>query len=145
MSDTSRAALRLAVAIARIRTRLREEGGLHATGLSVTQLSVLTRVIEDGPTTAAALAAAEHVSQQAIAQAIAALKAEGLVATRPDPGDGRKTLIEASDEGERLRTTLDDSRLRWLVHAIEEAVAPEERASLDAATELLERLARIDK
>ena len=145
MSDTTRAALDLAVAIGRIRTRLREEAGLSATGLSVTQLSVLARVIEDGPITAAALAAVEHVSQQAIAQAVAALKTEGLVVTRPDPGDGRKTLIEASVEGARLRSALDDSRVRWLVRAIDATVAPSERATLDAAIDLLERLARIDK
>src|SRR5262245_15816653 len=131
MRDTNRAAFDLAVAIARLRKRLREEGRLTTSGLSVTQLSVLTRIVEDGPTTAARLAGDEHVSQQAIAQTVAALKAEGLVVTRPDPGDGRKTLIEASDEGGRLGTALDDSRVQWLVHAIDAVVAPEERETLD--------------
>lgn len=143
--DTTRAALDLAVAIARVRSRLREEAGLKRAGLSVTQLSILTRVVEDGPITAAALAGAEHVSQQAIAQAVAALKAQGLVATRRDPSDGRKTLIEASPEGARLGEALDDSRVRWLAHAIDATVAPEERETLDSAIALLERLSRTDK
>ncbi len=145
MRDTNRAAFDLAVAIARLRKRLREEAGLTRSGLSVTQLSVLVRIVEDGPTTAAALASLEHVSQQAIAQAVAALKAEGLVVTERDPADGRKTLIEASDEGGRLSTALDDSRVQWLMHAIDTAVPPEERETLDAAIALLSRLATVAK
>jgi DNA-binding MarR family transcriptional regulator len=143
--DTSRAAVDLAVAIARLRIRLREEAGISKPGLSLTQVSVLTRIVEDGPLTAAELAGFERVSQQAIAQTVATLKAEGLVVTRRDPSDGRKTLIEASEEGARLRGTLDDSRVEWLAHAIDAAIAPEERAELTRAIELLGRLARVDK
>jgi MarR family len=87
------AARRLSVAITRLRSRLREEAGMHATGLSISQLAVLQSVVDDGPTTAAHLAQVQHVSAQSVAQNLAVLKAAGLVRGERDPADGRKTLI----------------------------------------------------
>ena len=60
-------------------------------GLSVSQMSVLWQVLQEGPVTAAGLAAAQHVGPQAIAQNLAVLTAAGLIHTERDPGDGRKT------------------------------------------------------
>ena len=84
----------------RLRSRLREEAGINGTGLSVSQMSVLWQVLQEGPVTAAELAAAQHVSPQAIAQNLAVLKAAGLIHAERDPGDGRKTLITASKSGQ---------------------------------------------
>ena len=101
-------------------------------------------MIEDGPTTAAALAGAEHVSQQAIAQNLAPLKAAGYVDATPDPHDGRKSLISATPAGRRLRESLHQSREAWLARAIEATVCEQERPALGKAIELLERLADAD-
>jgi DNA-binding MarR family transcriptional regulator len=141
MDDTADAAQRLSVAVTRLRSRLREESGQHATGLSVSQLAVLKTVVDEGPVTAAYLATTQHVSPQSIAQNLAALKTAGLVHSRPDPHDGRKTLVTADESAVRLLTTLLASRRSFLVRAIETLVAPEERADLDRAVELLERFA----
>jgi DNA-binding MarR family transcriptional regulator len=141
--DHPTVAVRLAVAMGRLRARLREEAGVTSTGLSTSQLSILQRVMA-GPTTAAALSAAEHVTQQAIGQSVAALKAERLVRTRRDPSDGRKTLISVTPAGKRLVDSILASRDAWLVRAIDATVALDERASLDKAIELLERLADTD-
>ncbi len=143
-NDASADAVRLTVAIGRLRSRLREEAGTTSTGLSVTQLAVLQRIRDEGATTASALASAEHVSQQAIAQNLKLLKTEGLTSTEPDPSDARKSLISVTETGRKLLDTILASRDAWLVAAIEEAVPAAERADLGKAIELLERLASLD-
>jgi DNA-binding MarR family transcriptional regulator len=137
-------AVRLAMAVSRLRSRIRVEAGLSSTGIPISQLAVLGRIIDEGPTTAAALAAGEHVTQQAIAQSLATLKERGLVEKQADPSDGRKSLVTATAAGRELRATLAASREEWLTRAIDAAVRPEERARLREATELLERIADVE-
>jgi DNA-binding MarR family transcriptional regulator len=141
---TAEVAVRLSVALKRLRARLREEAGITRTGFTLTQLALLSRLIDEGPATATSLAAAEHVSQQAIAQSVATLKAGGLVQTEPDAGDRRKIMISATDTGRDRRESLLASREAWLVRAIDRIVGPDERPALDVAIELLERLAAAD-
>ncbi len=134
-------AVRLALAFTRLRARLREESSARSTGLPISQLSILQRLRLEGPATAASLAAAEHVSQQAIAQSVAALKAGGFVRTDPDPDDGRKTLISITDAGLGIRESVMAQRETWLSGAIDSTLDAKERATLERAIELLERLA----
>jgi DNA-binding MarR family transcriptional regulator len=141
--DKDAMAIRLALALKRLKARLREESNVNP-GLSISQLSILQRLYLNGPATAASLAAAEHVSQQAIAQNIVPLKSAGLVQSEPDPQDGRKTLISMTDAGQRLRESIIASRNAWLVRAIDSAIDVKERAVLVRAIELLERLADAD-
>ena len=100
-------AVRLAMAVSRLRSRIRIEAGVRSTGIPISQLAVLARIIDEGPTTAAALAAGEHVTQQAIAQSLATLKERGLVEKQADPSDGRKSLVSATAAGRKLRESLD--------------------------------------
>ncbi len=139
--STHATAHRLSVAITRLRSRLREEAGLHATGLSVSQLAVLQTVRDEGPLTAARLAQVQHVSPQSIAQNLAVLKAAGLVHGERDPQDGRKTLISADPSATDLLSALHMSRESFLTRAIDQLVAPDERAALEQAIDLLERFA----
>ena len=136
-------AVRLAMAVSRLRSRIRIEAGLGSTGIPISQLAVLGRIIDEGPTTAAALAAGEHVTQQAIAQSLATLKERGLVEKQADPSDGRKSLVSATAAGRQLRETLTASREEWLTQAIDAAVEPGERPQLRGAIELLERIADV--
>ena len=93
--------VRLAVAIKRLHSRLREAAlGSSGMELPIAQLAIIKRLRDGGPTTAAVLAAAEHVSHQAIAQNLAALKQAGLVRTAPDPTDGRKSLVHITAAGQ---------------------------------------------
>jgi DNA-binding MarR family transcriptional regulator len=142
--DTAETAVRLAVAVKRLQARMREEAGVTSTGLSVAQVSIFSRLVHEGPVTAASLAVAEHVSQQAIAQSLAGLKAGGLVSVKPDPADGRKSLLEVTAAGRALYETAMASRNDWLIRAIESAVGPGERDRLDQAIALLERLGQVD-
>lgn len=133
-------AIRLAVAIKRLRLRLREVAAANDAGLPIAEMAILHRLRTEGPATAAYLAAAEHVSQQAIAQNLAALKQAGLVAAAPDPTDGRKTLISVTDAGNRVFEAVIASRNSWLAQAIDAEIGPDERPVLAAAIDLLERL-----
>src|ERR1700722_7435361 len=141
--DEASDAVRLALAISRLRSRIRTEAGIRSTGIPISQLAVLGRIIAEGPTTAAALAAAEHVTQQAIAQSLATLKERGLVEKQADPGDGRKSLVTATAAGRKLMEGIAASREEWLTQAIDAAVRPEERPLLAGAIELLERIADV--
>ena len=137
-------AVRLAMAVSRLRSRIRIEAGLRSTGIPISQLAVLARIIDEGPTTAAALAVGEHVTQQAIAQSLATLKGRGLVEKQADPSDGRKSLVSATAAGRKLRESLEVSREEWLTQAIDAAVKPAERALLQDTIELLERIADVE-
>ncbi|WP_327400722.1 MarR family transcriptional regulator [Streptomyces sp. NBC_01288] len=134
-------AQRLNDAIIRLRARLRTESGQHATGLTPTQLGVLASVVREGPVTAARLAALERVSAQSIAQSLAVLKAAGLVHSAPDERDGRKKLMSADASATELIDKLLTGRASFLARAIDQLVAPDERADVEKAIELLERFA----
>ena len=134
-------AVRLAVAIKRLRARLREAVWASGVDLPIARVAVLKRLRDGGPTTATALAAAENVSHQAMTQTLAALKRAGLVRSAPDPSDGRKSVITITLAGERLFEAAIASRDAWLARAIERVVSPRERAALEKSIELLERLA----
>ncbi|MFJ3665137.1 MarR family winged helix-turn-helix transcriptional regulator [Streptomyces sp. NPDC090106] len=144
-SDESiESAQRLNDAMKRLRARLRVESGQHATGLTVTQITVLASVVREGPVTAARLASLEHVSPQSIAQSLAVLKAAGLVHSEPDPRDGRRKLVSADPAATAMVEKLLAGRAAFLARAIDKAVAPGEREDVDRAVELLERLAAVD-
>lgn len=136
--------MRLSVAVKRLRSRLREEAGITRAGLTISQLALLQRLSDFGPATAASLAAAEHVSQQAIAQSVATLKAAGVVETKPDTSDRRKVMISMTVAGRQLFQRLRATREAWLARAIDSVIGPRERATLDKAIDLLERLAAAD-
>jgi DNA-binding MarR family transcriptional regulator len=144
MRDTAEVAVRLSVALTRLRSRLREESGITTSGFTLSQLAIIQRILDVGPATAASLAAAEHVSQQAIAQSVAILKEAGLVEGERDATDGRKVLISVTDAGRELFESLLASRKAWLVQAIDTVIGPKERPNLDIIIELLERLAGAD-
>jgi len=137
-------AVQLALAIKRLRGRLREAAWAGGVELPISQLAVIKRLRNDGPSTATLLASAEHVSHQAIAQTLAELKRKGLVRSAADPSDGRKSVISVTATGNRLFESAIASRDAWLARAIETVVSPRERAELKKTIALLERIADAD-
>jgi DNA-binding MarR family transcriptional regulator len=133
-------AVRLAVAIKRLRARFRDAAWANV-AVPIAHVAVIKRLRDGGPTTASRLAAAEHVTHQAIAQTLAALKGAGLVRSETDPTDGRKSVIRVTPAGNRLFESAIASRDAWLARAIESVVSARERAALEKSVELLERLA----
>jgi DNA-binding MarR family transcriptional regulator len=106
----------------------------------VAQATVLSRLDREGPQTASALATAEHVRPQSMAQTLSELETAGLIERRPDPGDGRRNQIELTQEG-RARVLEERGRREdWLAAAIAAELSPEEQRTLLSAVPLLQRL-----
>ena len=106
----------------------------------VAQATVLSRLDREGAQTTSALAAAERVRPQSMAQTIAELAADNFVERHPDPDDRRQVLIRLTAEG---RGRIHDDRRRregWLAEAIAAELTEEEQQILIAAVPLLRRL-----
>jgi DNA-binding MarR family transcriptional regulator len=108
---------------------------------SLSQGAVLGRLDREGTRSIGDLALAERVRPQSMTQTIADLESEGLIARCPDPADGRRILVELTDQG--CDTLEADRRQRegWLARAIAEDLSPSEQQTLMEAVVLLRRLA----
>jgi DNA-binding MarR family transcriptional regulator len=108
----------------------------------VAQASVLSRLDREGAQTASALAAAEHVRPQSMAQTLSELESAGLIKRNPDPADRRSSRIELTEEGRSRVLEGRGRREDWLAAAIAAELNPEEQRTLLAAVPLLQRLTR---
>ena len=135
------AAAELVRSMTRLRARLRSETAPTEMSATWSQLTTLARIIAEGPTTTSALAQAEHVRRQSMAETIAALRADGLVTAEPDPADGRKTLITATEKGQRLSVTIPAAREAWLSSAIRTLLDADEQQTLLKAAAIMNRIA----
>jgi DNA-binding MarR family transcriptional regulator len=104
--------------------------------------SVLSRLDRDGPQTTSALAAAERVRPQSMAQTLAELEVAALISRRPDPADKRQVLIELTKSGSERLAGERRKREDWLSEAIAAELTADEQRTLLAAVPLLGRLAR---
>jgi DNA-binding MarR family transcriptional regulator len=104
------------------------------------QLMALARLSREGASTTSELAVAERVRPQSMAQTVTDLVANDLVRRRPDPTDGRKVLLEITEEGEAVLHRERQARMAWLSAAIDERLDPDERLLLAKAVALLDRL-----
>ena len=135
-SSVSGLAAHLRLAVARTARRLRQEAG---GGLSPTLTAALATVERHGPLTPSELAARERVQRPTATKLVARLEADALVARTADPTDGRSSLIAITPEG---RDRLNEMRTRkdaYLAQRLR-ALPAEDRATLERAAELLERL-----
>ena len=138
-TDNEAVALDLRLALARIVRRLRQA---HEPGeLPLSEISVLSRLDRDGPATPGALANGERVRPQAMGTTLAALEQRGLVARMPDPDDGRRVSMSATEAGRRLLLDRRSATTRRMTKALAEGFTPEERRRLAAVIPLLDRLA----
>ena len=134
--DTTLLASDLRVVLGQLVRRLRAE---HRFSLS--QGAVLGRLDRGGTSSTGELAVAERVRPQSMAQTVSDLESDGLIARRPDPGDGRRTLVELTERG--ALTLQEDRRQRegWLAQAISNDLSRREQELLARALPLLRRLA----
>jgi len=116
--------------------RLRAESGFP-----YSQGTVLGRLDREGTSSIGALATAERVRPQSMAQTVADLEAAGLISRRPDPADKRRTLVELTAEGRGKLAEFRRDREGWLEAAITDELNDSERRALARAVELLRRIA----
>lgn len=134
----ARAAGELRVLIGRLRRTLKE---LDPTdGLTPTQLSVLSRLRNDGPASPGALAAAERVRPQSMGATLAILEEQRLIERRPDPDDGRRQVVSLTAEAVEIIHGSRRLREEWLARAFQERYSEDEFQLLVQALGLLDRL-----
>jgi DNA-binding MarR family transcriptional regulator len=129
----------LRISLGKLVRRVREQA--HPGDFTSAQKSVLLRLDRDGPATVSALARAESVRPQSMRITVAGLEAMKAISGKPDPNDGRQTLVDLTPA---FRKTLRESRAAkedWLVRALQAQLSPKEQDELAAAVKLLERLA----
>lgn len=136
--ETAQLASELRTVLGQLMRRLRAENRLP-----IGQASVIARLDRDGPSWVSDLAAAERVRPQSMAQTVGELEAQGFVRRRPDPLDGRRMMVELTEEGQGILEA--DRRLRegWLARAISHDLSGADQRVLQEATEVLRRLAEL--
>lgn len=127
---------RLRLAIVRTARRMRQEAG---GGLSPTQAAALATIDRCGPITPSELAAHERVQRPTIARLLARMEDDGLVARAPDPSDGRSSLISITPDGHALLESVRSRKDAFLAQRME-GLDAQERATLERAAEILERM-----
>jgi DNA-binding MarR family transcriptional regulator len=133
--DTTRLASELRIVLGQLMRRLRVE---HRFSLS--QGEVLGRLDREGTRSIGDLALAVRVRPQSMTQTISDLEGDSLIARRADPADGRRILVELTEQG---RDTLEADRRKregWLARAIAEDLSSEEQRLIAQAIVLLRRL-----
>lgn len=136
ISSQADLAVRLRLVIARTARRLRQEAGSE---LSPSQAAALATIDRHGPLTPSELADRERIKRPTATRVIAWLEEAGLVDRTRDPQDGRSSLVTLAPAG---RVLLDRVRTRkdvYLARRLRE-LDPEERATLDRAAAILERV-----
>lgn len=130
------AALRVSVGV--LTRRLRQSP--LQDDLTAPEMTALSRLDRNGPTTPSALARAEQITPQGMGATLNGLVRRGLVQRRPDPDDGRRTVMSLTEAGEQVVRTKRSARTQQLADALAARFTPEERKALMAAAPLLERL-----
>jgi DNA-binding MarR family transcriptional regulator len=107
--------------------------------LTLPESSALSRLDHHGPTTAAQLARLEQVSPQSIGVTLQSLEARGLIERAPDPHDGRRVILSATEAGDATLRSKRTARTEQLSQALA-ALTEDERGQLMAALPALRRL-----
>ncbi|WP_148071044.1 MarR family winged helix-turn-helix transcriptional regulator [Curtobacterium sp. PhB115] len=108
----------------------------QADEVTASQTAALGRLLRYGETTVADLARAEGVRPQSMGATVQALEDLGLVERRPDPADGRRSLVHATDDGARARADAWASRTRVLADRLD-GLADDDRDTVARAIAIL--------
>jgi DNA-binding MarR family transcriptional regulator len=141
ITTTPDLAVRLRLAITRTSRRLRQEAG---TGLSPTLTSALATIDTHGPLTPSELATRERVQRPTATRLVARLEGLGVLQRAADPADRRCSLLSVTPEGRALLEEMRGRKTAYLAHRIEK-LDSDERAALDRAAAILERLLEDDR
>ena len=127
---------RLRLAIARTARRLRQEAG---TELSPSLTAALATIDRHGPMTPSEVAVRERIQRPTVTRLLARLEDAGLVLRTPDPADRRSSLLSSTAAGHELMEELRTRKTAYLARRLER-LDPEERATLERAAAILEKV-----
>lgn len=137
--DAAELAGALRVVVGRISRRARQ---MTAVGdVTLSEVSVLSRLEREGPDSPGSLAEAERVRPQAMATTLAALEERGLVTRRPDAADGRRVVMTVTDTGRKVLADRRSKLVQRMAAVLDAEFTPAERRTLLAAVPLLDRIA----
>ena len=135
-TESAELASRLQMSVWRAARRMRRES---APGITPTLNAALFTIDTHGPITAGQLAEHEQVRKPTMTRTIAALVDLGLVSRTPDPLDGRVTWLQTTPDGKQLLLRSRRRTDEFLAQRLKR-LTPQERAVLNEAASLLERL-----
>lgn len=117
MADSdARLAADLSLAVMRLSRQLRFRNPQSPVSLS--QLSALTTLANEGAMTPGALAIRERVRPPSMTRVIASLADDGLVDRAPHPVDGRQVVVSVSESGAELVKAVRRARQEWLAERL---------------------------
>lgn len=135
--DLSREASDLRIATFRLARRMRTQRAVDS--MSDGQFTVLAVLFTHGPHTLTELADRERVSSPAMNRTVNCLQDAGYISRRANESDGRKVVIDLTDEG---RSVVDETARRrdaWVEAALAE-IAPDDREILARAAAIMQRM-----
>jgi DNA-binding MarR family transcriptional regulator len=135
--DLSREASDLRIATFRLARRMRTQRAVDS--MSDGQFAVLAGLFIHGPHTLTELADRERVSAPAMNRTVNCLQDAGYVTRSADENDGRKVVIDLTDDG---RAVVDETARRrdaWVEEALAE-IEPSEREILAKAAAIMQRM-----
>jgi DNA-binding MarR family transcriptional regulator len=110
--------------------------------LNFSALSVLHTLDRNGPLRLTALLATEQLKQPALTSLVAKLEQDGLLQRRPDPSDGRASLLSLTRTGRQLVRSRHANRVAKLTTLVDR-LTPGERAVLAGSMDVLHRLTEL--
>ena len=135
--DLSREASDLRIATFRLARRMRTQRAVDS--MSDGQFAVLAGLFIHGAHTLTELADRERVSAPAMNRTVNCLQDAGYISRSADENDGRKVVIDLTDEG---RAVVDETARRrdaWVEEALAE-IEPAEREILAQAAAIMQRM-----
>ena len=132
-------AVALREAITRLNRRVRQSRPVG--DLTFSQLSALTSLQLAGALTPRELADVERVQPPTMTKIVGKLEERGLIARTPHPTDRRQVILAATEEGRAVHAQFEKQRNEWLAQHLE-GLAPEDRATLERAAQILQQVAR---
>ncbi|MGW0184128.1 MarR family winged helix-turn-helix transcriptional regulator [Nocardia sp. NPDC003345] len=136
-SDVRALASDLSLAVVRLTRHLR--GRRAESQISLTQLSVLATLGNEGSMTPGALAAKERVQPPSMTRVIASLTDLGLVERNPHPTDGRQIIVSLSPTGHALLADERSAREAWMSDQLS-ALDPDQLEILERAVATMNQI-----
>jgi DNA-binding MarR family transcriptional regulator len=122
--------------IARTARRLRQEAGGE---LSPSLTAALSTIELHGPLTPSELATRERIQRPTVTRVVARLEQAGLIERTADLYDRRSSLVAVTAKGSELLNELRTRKTAFLAARLE-GLTPDERATLEKAADILERV-----